>query len=54
MNIYTVLVLVAFLALAAGTFVVFSISTKLSGQKNPWHVVPATPDQQSVQPPAGG
>ncbi len=50
MNIYTVLVLVAFLALAVGVAVVFNFSTKLSGQKNPWYVLPATADQQSVAP----
>ncbi len=52
MNIYTVLAMVATIALGVGVGFVWNISSKLTTQKNPWHVEPATADQASVQPPA--
>lgn len=53
MNVYTVLALVAFLALLAGVLFMVSFNGKLNGNKGPWYVEKATVDQQSVQPPAG-
>ena len=53
MNIYTVLAVVATLALGVGIGFVWNISNKLTKQKSPWYVEPATSDQTSVQPPAG-
>lgn len=50
MNIYTVLAVVATLVLLAGIGVVWSQSSKLTGQNNPWYVEPATANQQSTVP----
>jgi hypothetical protein len=52
MNIYTVLALVATLALGVGVAFVWKISSEHTGQKSPWYVEPKTKDQASVTPPA--
>lgn len=58
MNIYTVLCLVAFLALAFATGFVWSQSVEMTkGDQpeegaSPWYVVPATADSQTVKAPA--
>lgn len=58
MNIYTVLSMVAFLALAAATIFVGSQSAEMTkgdqpnDGKSPWYVVPATADSDSVKSPA--
>jgi hypothetical protein len=51
MNIYTVLAVVATLALIVGVGFVIKTASDLSGDKNPWHVEPDTADQASVRPP---
>lgn len=52
MNIYTVLAVVATLALLVGVGFVWKTSSELTGEKNPWYVEPDTADQASVRPPA--
>lgn len=49
-NIYTVLAVVATVILGTGVGFVLNYSSKLTGEKNPWYVVPPTADQQSTQP----
>lgn len=50
MNIYTVLAVVATLALLVGIGFVWNVSSKITGQQNPWYIEPNTADQNSIQP----
>ncbi len=48
-NVYTVLSAIACIALIAASVFIFMRSKDLTGQDNPFYVVPLTQDQKSVR-----
>ena len=52
MNIYTVLAVVATVALIIGIGFLWGANGKINGGKSPWYIEPKTADQNSVQPAA--